>query len=210
MNKFHFGAAPLFGILRAIDNYHIFLLCKDFNELSLADKTSSSSLSSSSSSTILEGYYPPTLMDKLFQCFLRGHSAWSRSINEQLQAPFIELPRNIIERHFPSSLLYDNNFFRMGLGFHFLPGQDSYLLKEFDLPDSFDRLHFLSNSLGLRYNSRAISEDLLYPYSHSGSGMRVLLPEENLTKILVEVITFSQGMYGRFLVYVCLGVGCTV
>lgn len=49
------------------------------------------------------------------------------------------------------------------------------------------------------------------PYSFSGSGMRgAFVDNEGLTKVLVEVLTFYEGMYGRFLVLVTLGLGCSV
>lgn len=41
--------------------------------------------------------------------------------------------------------------------------------------------------------------------------MRGLINDtDTLSKVLVEVITYYEGMYGRFFVLVCLGIGCTV
>lgn len=43
----------------------------------------------------------------------------------------------------------------------------------------------------------------------ASAGLRCVL-QSNASKVLVEAITFYEGMYGRFFVLVCLGVGCTV
>lgn len=95
----------------------------------------------------------------------------------------------------------------MGLGFRFTPGQTQFLHNELKLPESFDRLSLISNSLGLSYNR--VPAKSLVSFSSSGVGLRGLLNDQ-LTKILVEVITYYNGRYGRFLVLVCLGIGCTV
>lgn len=86
-----------------------------------------------------------------------------------------------------------------------------FLLNELQLPSSFDRLSFLSHYLGLSYNSRALSAQSLFAYSCYGAGLRGLVTDktdDGITKILVEVITNYEGMYG--LVLICLGIGCTV
>ena len=207
--------------LNEIENLQMFSLCKDFDELSLEDGCSSSSTSlvlssSSSSSTSLVLPSSSSSSTSLvqpssygyrgsFQSFLRSwtHSLWSQLIIEQLRAPFIELPRHLMDSSFNSYDIF------MGLGFRFLPGQFQFLNQELQLPESFERLYLINNSLGLSYNSRAISAQLLLPFSCAGAGMRGLITD-GFTKILVEVITYYNGRYGRFLVHVCLGIGCTV
>ena len=67
----------------------------------------------------------------------------------------------------------------------------------------------MSNSLGLSLNKGSIPAQFYFAWSHSGTGLRCLV-NEMATKTLVEVISYSNGIYGRFLVLVCLGVGCTV
>ncbi|XXG85515.1 hypothetical protein AAC387_Pa11g0577 [Persea americana] len=54
-----------------------------------------------------------------------------------------------------------------------------------------------------------LSAHSLSPYTSFGAGLRDLL-NNSFTKVLVEVITYYDGRYGRFLVLVYLGVGCTV
>lgn len=58
-------------------------------------------------------------------------------------------------------------------------------------------------------NKRAYPASLLFTWSSSGAGLRGLI-NEKLTKVIVEVITYANGYYGRFVVLVCMGVGCTV
>lgn len=62
--------------------------------------------------------------------------------------------------------------------------------------------------MGLSYNCRPLSALSLSSFSSFGAGLRGLVSKE-FTKILVEVITYHEGMYGPFLVLVCLGIGCT-
>lgn len=190
--------AFLYHFLKEIENLQMFALCKDFEELSLEDETGPSSSSTSIAQPSSYGYRGT------FHRFLRSwtHSPWGQSINEQLRAPFIELPRPFLD----SSPFQSYNV-HMAFGFRFLPGQFGFLQQELTLPLSFDRLSFLSNSI-FSYNCRPLSAESLSSFSCSGAGLRGLVPEE-VTKILVEVITYHDGMYGRFLVLVCLGIGCT-
>lgn len=186
----------LYTFLSEIDNLQMFSLCKDFDELSLEDdrgcsqSSSTSCLSSSSTSCVPPSSYGyRSIIDRFLRSSTHSHSLWSKSISEQLRAPFIEFPRN-------SSMSYD---LLMGIGFRFLPGQTNFIQHDFNLPKSFDRLTLISNSLGLSYNSIPLSVQELFNYS---SGLRGLV-NENSSKVLVEVITFYEGMYGRFLVLVC-------
>lgn len=187
--------------LSEIENLQIFSLCKDFDELSLEDKTGPSSSSSSSTSLVQPSSYGATI-----HRFLRSktNSQWSHSISELLRAPFIEVPRNLMESS--SFKSYD---ICMGFGLRFSPGHfDEFILHNLKLPVTWERLSFLSNSLGLSYNSRPIADQFL-GHSCSIAGLRGFLNQE-YRNILVEVISYYNGMYGRFLVLVSLGIGCTV
>lgn len=198
--------------LSEIENLQMFSLCKEFDNLSLEDNTVGSSSSSSSvvqptSSSVVQpsSYYGYRSMINRFLHSCR-HSLWSKHLIEQIRAPIIEVPHRIL-----SSSLFDSYNIRMGLGFRFVPGQSQFLLKELQLPQSFDRLSFLSDSLGLPYNSVHLSSFSLSPYSYEFAGLRGLVADgHSFTKILVEVITHYEGMYGRFLVLVTLGLCCTV
>lgn len=167
----------------------MFSLCKYFDELSLEDDAGSSSSSSSSSSTNV--VQPLSSSRSVVQALSYGnrgtlhrfldsrtHSHFSQSIIEQLRAPFLELPRNLLDSS--SFKSYD---IRMGLGFSFLPGQSDILYFEFyQLPSSFYRLSFLSNSLGFSYNIRPLSAESLLSFSCSGAGLRGLVKEENICR----------------------------
>lgn len=192
------------------NNLEMFSLCKDFDKLTLEDDTGCSSSSSTSqvlpSSSSTSQVQPSSYgyRDAIHR-FLHSwtySSLWSQSISEKLRAPFIELPQHLMES-------FQSYNIRMGLGFRFLPGQPQFLIQELKLPESFDRLSFISNNLGLSYNSKPLSDQLMFSFSSLGAGLRGLV-NERFTKILVEVITHYDGMYGRFLVLVSLGIGCTV
>lgn len=188
----------MYSFLKEVENLQIFSLCKDFEELSLC-KDSEDNCSSSSTQVQPSRSAIPRILRRLKQSLLSP----GPSIIEQLRAPFVEYPRQFLDSSFQS---YDIRM--LLIGFRFLPG---FLHHELQLPESFDRLTFLRNSLGLTYNRIPLTEDSLFSFSHSGVGLRSLVNSTaGITKILVEVITFYNGLYGRYLVLVTLGVGCTV
>lgn len=194
--------------LSEIENLQMFTLCKEFDNLSLEDNTVGSS---SSSSSVVHSVVQPSSYGyrSMINRFLHSsrHSLWSKHLIEQIRAPIIEVPHGIL-----SSSLFGSYNIHMGLGFRFVPGQSRFLLNELQLPQSFDRLSFLSEKLGLPYNSVNLSSSSVSPYSYSFSGLRGLVADgqHSITKVLVEVITHYEGMYGRFLVLVTLGLCCTV
>lgn len=188
-----------YNFLYEIENLQVFALCKDFDKLSLEDGGASTSQEK-----------PPSYGSRgSFHRFIRSWtpSLWCQSITEKVRAPFIELPRYLMD-----SSPFRSYDIKMELGFRFLPGQHDLLNLEKDLtlPKSFDKLSFLSNSLGLSYFRRPLPIREVFPFSSSGTGLRGLVTENEVTKILVEVVTFLAGRYGRFLVLVSPGVGCTV
>lgn len=185
----------LYHFLQDVESLQIFALCKDFDELSLEDNNSRSISNTS-----------PYTYNAIIHSFLRSctQSIWNRAFCERIRAPFLEFPRHFMD--LPAFKSYE---IRMALGFRFLPDQKEYLFHELTLPESFDRFSFLSNSLGLSYNSRALSSAALYPYASLGGGLRAI-QSHRYSQTLVEVISYHNGRYGRFLVLVGLGVGCTV
>lgn len=103
---------------------------------------------------------------------------------------------------------YDDDI--MGLCYRFLPFQPNYINSEFIITKKIkDRLTKICNSLGLSYNSVPFSVPELFTYSRKGSGMLSLV-NNNFDKVLVEVLSFYKGYYGRFILLVSLGVSCTV
>lgn len=149
------------------------------------------------------------------------YSYWCRSIIWKLRAPFKEIPCKLIDissKHESSNV---KPSIYLSLGFRFLPGQSDFIFNILKLPESIERLSRLSDSLGLSKNSGFISKVLSFnrtvippdglasPYCSSEVGLRGLVKKE-YSQILVEIITSSKYRYGRFLVLVILGIGCTV
>lgn len=98
----------------------------------------------------------------------------------------------------------------MPLGFRFTPGQSSFLFSELQLPESFANLSFICNSLGLFY--APMHSEALASYSLRGAGLlnKSTCADYEVHKVLIKVVTKSEGYFGRFYVPVSLGVGCTV
>lgn len=181
----------MINFIEEFNNMQMFALCNDFDALSLEDRDLSST-SLVKNHLLSNGY-----CERFLHCC--KSTPLSQSIIELLRAPFLELPR-----HFLESFRFKSESIRMCFSFRFMPGQVQFLHNELQLPKSFDRLSFLSNSLGLSLNKRAYSSELLFTWSSSGGGLRGLV-NDNFTKLIVEVITYSNGIYGRFLVLVCMG-----
>jgi len=70
----------------------------------------------------------------------------------------------------------------------------------------YDRLSFLCNSLGLFFVP--MQAGALASFSRHNSGL--LGENYELNRVWVSVVTSSEGLFGRFFVLVCLGIGCTV
>jgi hypothetical protein len=130
-----------------------------------------------------------------------------RSISDRLKAPFMNLPTDMIS--IPNELRHSiPDSLRMGVGYRFLPGQVDFLINELAVQqDCIEKLSLISSKLGFSYSSSPLSEQIMSSHSWSGTGLRGL---STPNKILVEVLTYCNGMYGRFLVLVSLGIGCTV
>lgn len=185
----------------------VFALCKHFEDLSLHD--------SSSSSLVKRSTYGDCI--HRFISSLGDSASWIRAINANLRAPFMELPGHYLklgdylQPHStePVRMCFGFRFDDHGEG-AFDNGQGAFLEQELRLPDTFQRLSFIRQSLGLIYNRASLRAKTLFELSRTDVGFRSLVSEKNLNKILIEVITEYNGKFGRFLVYVCLGVGCTV
>lgn len=65
------------------------------------------------------------------------------------------------------------------------------------------------NTVRLSYNRVPFSVPELFPYTRKGAGISSLV-NEKYEKVLVEVLTFLNGEYGRILLLVSMGVSCTV
>lgn len=206
----------LLDILGEIDNLQMFALCKDFENLSLDDLAGGSSTggsstegsstggssTGSSSSQPLYGYRDTILS------FMRSWkpTPWCGSFIEKVKAPFIEAPSNLIDEE-----QFKSHGIRMEIGYRFLPSHIPYMLKDVKLPESLERLSLLFHSLGLVYFTKPLHDNYILEINNHGTGLYSLVHPSNYSKVLVEVLTNSEsGWYGRFLVLVSLGIGCTV
>lgn len=97
----------------------------------------------------------------------------------------------------------------MSLGFRFMPGQGESLVKELRVPETLDGLRNLRDNLGLSLTKGTLSGAPLLKLK----GVSDLIFNKSsmlASRVLVEAITFNEGYFGRFLVLVQMGVGCTV
>ena len=117
------------------------------------------------------------------------------TIVDNIRTPFIELPRHIFLND-ESMQSYDIIF---GLGYRF-SGQSDFIIENYTISNSIERFTLLSHSLSLTKNPLSI-------HKYCTSGLRSLI---NKRCIFVECITYCNGMYGRFMIMVSLGIGCTV
>ena len=139
-----------------------------------------------------------------------------------LQREFIEptLQREFIE---PTSLtnenslnlalsgmsLSDSNL--MSLYFRFFPEHTRFIGTEFRITNTLKKkLVHLCNSIGISSSIVPFSTSSLFIYSRLGCGLRSLITESQVPKKVVEVLTYLNGKYGRLIILVSIGVGCTV
>lgn len=151
----------------------------------------------------------PSSYGRLSRYLLRkARSAWSQSISEEVKASIIgnKIPRCYHDSFFDSSdVIFEIAYKHWSQ--HDLLRQ--YIKQGVRLPKCFDRLKILRDSLGLT-NYRILPIDELLPDSCGAArGLRCILPLLK-EKYLIEVATYFKGYYGRFIVLVSLGIGCTV
>nr|CAA71807.1 hypothetical protein [Beta vulgaris subsp. maritima] len=174
-------------------NKEVFSLTHKMSHLSLNDK------SASSSNTTL------TTTEEIINRFqkLSNPSTFTRNIMEKTKAPFIDILKPI------TSITERSSSYMMSLGFRFMPGQAECLVKDLRVPESLDALRNLRDSLGLTLTKSNLCSGPLLKLK----GLSDLVANQSsmlASRVLVEAITFHSGYYGRFLVLVQMGVGCTV
>lgn len=222
---------PLFTSNRTvpdIDRLRLLPICHDQYESSLKNTRSSSALPLSyrrSQNNNLFGSLTSLPMLSSSRCSLpmssfslpplsshkNRHSIFDKYIQNTPHSPIIQ--KSSIKQqqsnnvHQPENC---NDEDLMGLCYRFLPDHFNYINQEFYITKELkERLTYICNTLGLSSNSVPFSIPELFTYSRKGAGMRSLVNEE-YDKVLVEVLTFFKGKYGRFLLLVSLGVCCTV
>jgi len=194
-------------IISTIEDLKLFDLCREFGKLSLDEDEDNGESSSTNQEVVqhLSSVQPSSYGSITSLLRSWNHTPWNKSITKQLKAPFMEYPRSYMD----ALQCNKSEDLKMGFGFRFLPGQSEFLRQELKLPENFDKLTLIKNKMGLSYSSISPFSDNMLPYRSSGAGLRCLVTN-SINKILVEVVTYCDGRYGRILVLVCLGVGCTV
>nr|QFS00037.1 hypothetical protein [Helianthus annuus] len=98
----------------------------------------------------------------------------------------------------------------MGIRYRHDPGRTSFLNFEFEMTNELIRkLTNICNSIGIKSSSVPYYIPDLFVYSRFGDGLRSLV-HETYDKVLVEILSFYKGRFGRFIILVSLGVSCTV
>lgn len=181
------------------------------------DTLSSVSTSSSSSVSVYR-----RIMDKILLCrnaqssrcfkpLKNGyHSLLDTYFKNRIHYNQISISDNqisISEQFLSKTIFYKK---KIGLSYRIKPSNTNRFINHvFYIDKPFDSFTFLSNSLGLSCNMITVRE--LLTYSCLGAGLRALVNEVNYpSPVLIEILTYFDGLYGRFFVLVTLGLGCTV
>lgn len=93
------------------------------------------------------------------------------------------------------------------------PGKSDFKYYEFDLFNyDFMYLSTICKSLSLLYNRSSLNLYRMRVHSWKGCSLRsVLMNDMEIEKpYLIELLTYFEGFYGRFIILVSLGIGCTV
>ncbi|NP_064033.1 orf119b (mitochondrion) [Beta vulgaris subsp. vulgaris] len=110
----------LFKAISSVESLDVFNIRKGMENLSLYDKTtSSSSASSASSSSLVKTSLSTPSNSTTLHTFMNSgkHSSFTRLIMDKTRAPFIDIPRNIMD------ISSKSKDFILSLGFRFKPGQ---------------------------------------------------------------------------------------
>jgi hypothetical protein len=99
----------------------------------------------------------------------------------------------------------------MGLYYRFFPEHTRFIGSEFRITKRVkNRLEHLSNSIGFSSNIVDFSVSDFFVYTPLGRGLRSLVTDSTVSKKVIEVLTFFNGVYGRLIILVSIGAGCTI
>lgn len=187
-------------------NHDIFSLTDRFRNMSLNERDASSSGASSSASfkntNLLSNFSSTASILERFKV-RTNPSSFTRNVIELTKAPFLDIRKPI------TNLTEKSSSYMMSFGFRFMPGQGEFLIKDLRTPDTLVGLRKLRDSLGLSLTKGTLSSTPLLKLKGLSDSVRNNLPAM-ASRILVEAITFHDGYYGRFLILVHMGIGCTV
>ena len=109
--------------------------------LSLDDQNTSSTSSSSHLSRSDMHMFSST--SQIWKRFKRSsiHSELTRKLMDQIQSPFLDIPKTVMD------LTSNSVNYILSLGFRFMPGQSEFVFKSLKLPDTLDGLKGLSRTI---------------------------------------------------------------
>lgn len=202
-----FSKSPSQDVLAKVErNFDVFTLTERLRHLSLKDGSSSSSSSSSGAGLknigLLSTLTPTASILERFK-IRTNPSAFTRNVIEMTKAPFLDIQNPIM------NLTEKASSYMISIGFRFMPGQGEFIIKDLRAPDTLVGLRKLKDSLGLCLTKGGLSSTPLLKLKGLSDSVSNSM-QSLASRVLVEVITFNEGYYGRFLILVQMGIGCTV
>lgn len=98
----------------------------------------------------------------------------------------------------------------MEVYYRFLPDHTDFINSTFTVTNQVKkRLKQICRAIGFKSTTIPFYVPEVFEYSNLGRGMRGLV-HETYEKVLVEVLSFYKGGYGRVIILVSLGVCCTI
>lgn len=195
----------LLGTLNSVKDWDVFNITEKFRKMRLSDDNASSSSNETVSRTTISKLQSgvlsyPSHSWKNFLCYGTLPSSFSRRVMEKTQYPFIDIPNKLFD------FTKNCKDLILTLGFRFLPQHEDYIHKELHLPENKGSLYAVKKNFGLTLSRDSLTNKAKLKLEALASQGVNFFNE----KILVEGITYHSGYYGRFLILVQLGVGCTV
>ena len=202
-----FNKATLKDVVNLVEkNHDIFSLTDQFRNLSLNEKKKGASSSGAS----LNNTKLLSSTESLLERFMirTNSSPLTRNIIKLTKAPFIDIHKPLLSKPL-LNLTKNSSSYMMSFGFRFMPGQGEFLIKDLRIPDTLAGLRKFRDSLGLSLTKGTLRSTPLVKLKGLSDSVRNNLPAL-ASRILVEAITFHEGYYGRFLILIHMGIGCTV
>lgn len=179
--------------LKYLNDYQEFAICMAFDRLSLEDTNIEA----------LAAPKPNIRSDESSLEYIKRYKKWVLSGSSNLwQKTLIESMKANLVKLAP---LEYAQLFEIGIGFRSIPVSGGFRIKEVVMPASiFDELPLCRDALGLKYYMAHLRH-----HHESSHGVCDVIESPPIHKMVFEVITEYAGSYGRILVLIVLGVGCT-
>lgn len=188
------------------NNRDVFSITDRMRSLSLNDRSGASTSNQASTSRTPSFTNNLTSTESILERFKRtsNPSKLTREIMEMTKAPFIDILKPI------TNITKESASYMMALGFRFMPGQCESLVRDIRIPETLASLRNLRDNLGLSLTKGTLNSGPLLKLK--GAVSDIVFDKSSLlaSRVLVEAITFNEGYFGRFIILVHMGVGCTV